>query len=343
MILSPATYKILYNKKNITKDISDHLLSISYTDKVTGETDELEIVVEDTDGLWQNAWYPTKGDSITAEIENNGRVLACGNFILDEIEMNSSRSSGDTINIKALAAGITKKLRTKRSTAHENKNLREIVNTIAAANGLTVKGTIDTVIFERVTQYNQTDVAFLQQLAHDYGYVFSIRDNVLTFTDIYQLEGRSHIVTLDKTDLTGWAMKDKTSEVYKQASVRHHSPKKNKTIDYDQYADDPDFTAEDILQLKTKAENTQQAGAKAKSHLHRANSKESTGTISTPGNPLLVAGINFELTGMGTLSGIYHIINSTHQVDRSGGYVTSAEIKRVKKIDKSKWKAKGKK
>ena len=285
MNLTQATYKILYNNKNITKDISDHLLQLTYTDKVTGESDELEINLEDSDLLWQNAWYPEKGASLLAEIEQDGVVLKCGNFTIDEIEMSSGRSSGDTVTIKAIAAGITKKLRTSRSTAHENKSLREIVNTIASANGLTVKGEIDTIIFERYTQYNKTDLNFLQHLANEYGYTFSIRDAVLTFTSMYTLEGHAHILTLDKTDLTGWSLKDKTSGIYKKASVRHHSPKKNKTINYDEFADDPDFTAEDILFLRNKAENDQQAKAKAKSHLHRPIQKKVRAASAPPAIP----------------------------------------------------------
>jgi phage protein D len=341
--LSTATYKILYDNKNITKDISSHLVSLTYTDKVCGESDELELSLEDADLLWQNAWYPQKGALLYAEIEQDGLLLKCGTFTIDEIEMTSSRGSGDTVTIKALAAGITKKLRTKRSTAHENKSLREIANSIAAANGLTVQGTIENIIFERVTQFEKTDLSFLQTLANDYGYTFSIRDNILTFTSIYDLEGRNHVLTIDKTDLVSWSLKDKTNQVYKQAKVKQHNPNKNETIDYEAFADDPDFSPEDILELKTKAENKQQAGAKAKSHLHNNNSKESEGSVAMPGSTLLVAGNNFELTGMGTLSGIQHIVTSSHTIDRAGGYITSCDVKRVKKIAAAKHKPKGKK
>lgn len=343
MNLHPATYKILYNSKNITKDISDHLVSLSYTDKVAGETDELEMVLEDSDLLWQNSWYPQKKDTIEAEIEQDGRVLKCGKFTIDEIELKSDRGSGDTITIKAIAAGINKKLRTKRSTAHENKTLREIVNTIAAGNNLTVKGTIENIPFDRRTQYEKTDLAFLAELGTEFGYIFNVRDNQLTFTSIYEVEGAAHILTLDKTDLTAWSLKDKTAGVYKSAKVKRHSPQKNETVDYEEFATDPDFEAEDIQELKTKAENKQQARAKAKAALHKSNSHEADGGIATWGNPILVAGINFELTGMGSLSGIQHALETKHTIDRGGGYVTACEVKRVKKIATSKHKPKYKK
>lgn len=354
MNLTPATYKIIYNNKDITADITDHILNVSYTDKVAGETDEASITVQDSDGLWQNAWYPKKGATLQIEMEQDGRVLNCGTFTIDEIEMASDRSAGDIITIKGIAAAITKKLRTKRSTAHESKSLREIVNTIAAANGLTVQGTIDNITFDRKTQYNKTDLRFLKELADDYGYIFSIRDSTLIFTSVYELEKRTHVLSIDKTELTAWNITDKSAQVYKSAKVAYHNPAKNKTEYFEQQADtESDYAtgetdidggnAADSLTIKTRVENKQQAEAVAKSKLHQKNTVEADGSMSMPGNPLLVSGNNFELTGMGTLSGINHILTATHTIDRSSSYTTSVEVKRVKKIDPVKWKPKRKK
>lgn len=340
MNLQPATYTVLYNNKNITKDISAHLVHLSYSDKVAGESDELELQLEDADLLWQNDWYPDKGAKISAVIEQDGYQLNCGEFTIDEIENTGDNSSGDTVTIKALAAPITKKMRTKRSSAHENKTLREIANTIAAKHGFTVQGTIENIVISRATQYQETDLHFLHRLAGDFGYVFSVRSGMLIFTSVYELEAKAHILTLDKTELTTWSLKDKTTEVFKKATVRYHNSAKNKLEEADTENEDIEFAKEDTIDLKTKAENKDQALAKSKAALHKHNSHEKSGSISMPGNTLVVSGINMELTGMGNLSGIQHVLTSTHSIDRSGGYTTTAEIKAVAKVDKSKWKPK---
>lgn len=340
MNLQPATYTVLYNNKNITKDISAHLVQLSYVDKVAGESDELELQLEDADLVWQNDWYPDKGAKISAVIEQDGYQLNCGEFTIDEIENTGDNSNGDTVTIKALAASITKKMRTKRSSAHENKTLREIANTIAAKHGFTVQGTIENIVINRATQYQETDLHFLHRIAGDFGYVFSVRSGMLIFTSVYELEGKAHILTLDKTELTQWSLKDKTTEVFKQATVKYHNPVKNEVVEADTENEDAEFAKDDTIDLKTKAENKDQALAKSKAALHKHNSHEKNGSIATAGNTMLVSGINFELTGMGNLSGIQHILSSTHSLDRSGGYTTSAEIKAVKKIEKSKWKPK---
>ena len=46
--------------------------------------------------------------------------------------------------------------------------------------------------------------------------------------------------------------------------------------------------------------------------------------------PGLVAGINVELAGFGQLSGTWQVAKSVHRIDRSGGYVTELELRRVK-------------
>jgi phage protein D len=452
MNISQTTFKVFYENKNITQDISDHIISLSYTDKVEGESDEIELNLEDADLLWQNAWYPEKGAQLDVEIEQNGFVLKCGAFTIDEIEMSSSRS-GDVISIRGLATSINQSTRTRRSSAHENKTLRELANTIAAANGLKVEGTISDITFNRVTQYQETDLGFLKRLAADYGYIFSIRGETITFTSIKELEARNHVLTIDKTGLLSYSLKDKTEGTYETATVSYHDANGNKLIkessgndesskplsnaeytaykqainnltnvitqaimpalknqdkerlsklpqqttvtikqnikmitnittsatiknlgqkiyfeyinEYNSAASIGNFKAvsmfeillskyvaevndslnrkvhskvkKDTLHITTKVENKQQAEALANAALHRANSMECSGSLSMPGNTLVIAGNNIELTGMGTLSGIKHIISSTHTIDRSG-YTTSAEVKRLQAIPVSKHK-----
>jgi phage protein D len=73
----------------------------------------------------------------------------------------------------------------------------------------------------------------------------------------------------------------------------------------------------------------EQAKAKARARLYRENTKQNEGNITIPGNTLLVAGINIMLTGLGVLSGKYHVLESVHKIDRGSGYVTDVKIKRV--------------
>ena len=65
---------IKYNNKDISADISKYLKSISYTDNLSGEADDLQITLEDKAGLWQSTWIPEKGALLDA-----AKILA--NFV----------------------------------------------------------------------------------------------------------------------------------------------------------------------------------------------------------------------------------------------------------------------
>lgn len=337
MNVPQATYEVIYNGKNITANILPYVKSFNYTDKSKGESDELEIVLEDAEMRWQNEWYPLKGDTMRGKIFYLGNVLDCGTFTVDEIT-SAGGSQGDTLTIKGLAAGINHSIRTKRSYAHENKSLREIVNTIAVKNGFSVTGQINNVTIARETQHRETDLRFLQRLANDYGYTFSIRDKQLVFTDIFSVENKENSLTVKRQELTSYSINDKTSKSFISANISYHSPKQKKVISYQQDEQNESYTAakKDTLQLHARVENAQQAEIKTKVALYRANSLQQQGNIEMPGNVFVLAGNNCELQFLGMFSGKYYIDSSTHSVDRDGGYTTTADIKRIGLIKKNK-------
>ncbi len=339
MNLQPVSYKILYNSKDITRDISDHLISLSYVDKVQGESDEIELEVEDKDGLWQNEWYPQKGDTIEVQIIDVDAVLPCGKFTLDEKKLSSGRGDGDLFQISGVASSITKKLRTKKSSAHENKTLKQLAQFVAQQHGLKIEGTIPNIRFNRITQNRETDLRFLSRIADSYGLIFSVRDDKLVFQEMKEIEGKAHVISLDKTDVISFEFTDKTEDTYKDAKVKYHNPENNELVQSESAGGD----GFDTLEIKERAENSQQAELKASASLRKKNTQVLTGSIVCPGNLFLVSGNNVELTGFGNMSGVYHITESSHELNRSDGYVTSFEVKKVNVVLPAKYKPKRKK
>jgi phage protein D len=339
MIVPKAAYEIIYNGTNITGNILPYTISFSYTDKSKGEADEIELLLEDSDKLWQNEWYPTKGDKVSAKIFYMGNTLDCGTFVVDEIT-GSGSAEGDLIAIKGIAAGINKKIRTKLSSAHENKTLREIANTIAAKHGFTVHGKIADVRLGRETQYKETDLQFLNRLANEYGYTFSVRDSKLTFTNIFDIENKENALTILRNEMISWSIGDKTSKTYAAVKISYHNAKQRKVITHTQTEKEKSYQLSkvDTLEIRVRAENEQQAEVKSKVALYRANSLQQEGTIEMPGNILAVAGNNCEIQGIGVFSGKFYLESSTHQVTRDGGYVSSLAVKRVGLIEKKKQK-----
>lgn len=338
MTVGKASYKVVFAGRDITVDISKFLVSLTYNDKTTGASDEIQIVVEDTDGVWRGDWFPNKGDTLDVTIGLDGVVVPCGVFEIDEVELSGPP---EQVSIRGLATGIKSPLRTKNSYAFEKQSLQAIAENIAGRHGLTVMGEIESIQIERATQHRETDLGFLARIAAEFGYVFSLRGTDLTFTTVYKLEDADPIQAVDRSDLIRYSITDKTAGVFKSARTKYHNPDTD-DLQSGEFDADDDVATSDVLEVRQRVENDGQAQFKAKAALHDANSKQQSGTLTMPGQPLLLAGSNFDLTGMGVLSGKYHIVESSHRIDASAGYVTDVQVKRVGFIDKSRYKSKTK-
>lgn len=366
MNLHPVEYKIIFNGKNITKDVSDYLLSLSYKDKHAGESDEVELQLHDKDLLWQNDWWPAKGSKISVQIIDGDSLLDCGTFTIDENEYTTTRSDADRFSIRGMAAVVTKALRTKNSSAHENKTLKELCNTIAAKHGLKLIGTIADIRISRITQYLETDLAFLHRISEKYGYTFSIRDGQMIFTSLKELVTKNHVLSVDKTECTTFSFKTSSKEVTRESVVSYHNPEKQtvvtKTVTRDETkinlgwsamsqtdfigvlnGDEDEEAIRDDAVINESVDNEQQAEALAETKQIKSIIQEETCQVQCPGNVLLVTGNKVELTGFGRFSGIWYIVDSEHSLDRSGGYVTSFSANKTGIVDSSKHHPKKKK
>lgn len=352
-------FKLMYAGKNITDDIAPFLIQLTYTDKIEGESDEIDIQLEDSRQLWQGSWYPTKGDKMELLIGYDSNMIPAGSFEVDEIEFSGPP---DTVNIRGQATGIKKALRTKRMDAFENVTVKQLADKIAAKNGLTVEGVFGknaNLVHKRISQNRETDLEFLKRVAAGYGIVFSVRSDKMVFTDQQQLEKRGASKVIDKTDISRFSLRHKSVKTYAGAQVAWKNPDTDKVVQSVYQPIEglvPDFlkgsvgsetfkeytgnfaNSADVLQLKDKAENEAQADAKAQAALYRANTKEYEGSITLYGDPLICAGNNIELTGFGRMSGKWSITESTHTFTRSGGYSTAASLKRVQGAATSKQK-----
>jgi len=139
---------VRYAQRDVTREISAHLLSLTYTDYLTGQSDELEIELEDVDGRWRGPWYPGKGDSLTVALGWQGQdLIQVGTFQIDEIEF---AGGPGTVSIRALAAHIGQPLRTIEHVAYENTTLDKVASRIAARHGLQLTGKIEPIALDRL-------------------------------------------------------------------------------------------------------------------------------------------------------------------------------------------------
>lgn len=334
MIVPQPVFRVKYNGKDISSEMASYILSCTYTDYVEGQSDEISINLEDTDENWIGAWYPEKGAKLELEIEYKGKTLKCGTFEIDEIEVSGPPLQ---VNIRGLAAGVTKAVRTKKNRKFEGKTLKQIATQIAGEYGFTVVGEVPEVTIDKLTQHQKKDLKFLHDLAVEYGAVFSVRNKQLVFTSLGSIEGKNAIKELDRSEVLSFTLRDKAVETYKDAKVKHYSQDTKKPVVQSEKItnlDGIDFSmavpSADTANVFTRANDPKVAETQAKAVLYRSITKQNEGSVSVEGDPSLVAGINVELTGFGVISGKYHVSQSSHSIDKSGGYRTDIEVKRVK-------------
>ncbi len=326
---------VRYAGKDITADISPTLIELTYADALEGESDTLDLTLEDSAGRWQDAWYPQQGDVLSAQIGYEGApLLPCGDFEIEEVTLDGAAGQGDTVRIRALAASVTRRLRTRESHGYENTTLADITQTVALREKLTLKGDIDHIRIARVTQVFEANLAFLKRVAAEYGYAFNVRGDDLAFFNRAALKDARPVLAIGRADVVGrYSFRDKVRGVVESATLAFHDPR-TKTARRSTARDErggTNRTSADERKLNIRAEDDEQARVKAEAARDRANEDQTSATLDDMvGNTRLASGVNVQLTGYGKFSGKYSIHQARHSFSRSGGYTTSVELKRVR-------------
>ncbi|MBS9780863.1 MAG: hypothetical protein KGV56_00035 [Gammaproteobacteria bacterium] len=323
-------FSLTLSDADVTNDVAPCLLSLSYTDYLDGMSDELSVSFYDEDNKWINSWWPKQSDLLSLCLGYRANMVNFGDFELDEIAYNHPPS---VVTLRALSTGLSKSNRTLKAKSYENTTLSGIIKTVAKRMKLQLTGEIKEVSITRVTQYQESDVAFLTRLAREYGHSFKIVKDKLVFTPIDKLSEQQPIMTLLPTDIITVSLRDRISSVAKSVKVVGYDSKKKRKISKKRKAKTVrknSLTNYDELKIITKAENSEQMQARADAATLDQAQEQCAGSITLWGNPQLVAGLTVKLTNFGKFSGLYLINQSRHSVSRSEGYKTVIEIKMVK-------------
>jgi phage protein D len=312
--------------KDVTREVSPFVLSVTYTDHAYGQSDDVQITVEDRDGLWRGPWLPDRGSTLTLQLGyEGGTLMDCGRFQVDEVE---ASGPPDVVSIRALAAGPLPALRTRRNKAYEGQTLAQVCGAVADRHGMTLLAPPGGAAVDRITQQDESDLAFLDRLAAENGYAFSIRGEQLVFLTIDELERAGPKLDLERTECRGFRMKTTTHEVYRQCEATYQHPATKRTIR--KTVDAPGVETGDVLKVRIRVDSEAEAEARARAALRRANAGANPASVTVEGDPRLVAGINVKLNGWGAFfDGVYHVASSVHRLSRGEGYVTEPELRKV--------------
>ena len=331
--------EIAFDGADITNSIKPYLLSVTYTDNEEGETDDLQVKVQDRDGEWLQSWLDraiaaaagaklTFSAAFTQKNWGNDATLPTGDFELDGVSYDDPPA---TAAVKGTSLPFSAPIRqTKKSKAWENYALSGIAGEIAGANGLRLLfESANDPFYERVEQRKTSDSAFLAKLCKDAGISLKATDGALVLFDQAVYEAKPPVRTIRKGAKGGYTKVSLSTGAadhqYGSCRVSYVDPGSGKCIE-GTYSANEEETGQ-CLEISAKVSDAGEAKALAEKRLRLHNRLTRFASFSFPGDPALVASVTVQLEGWGGWDGKYIIKRAVHTVDTSG-YTTKIKARR---------------
>lgn len=325
---------IEYENKDISADIKPYLLDFSYQDN-EDEADDLQITLEDKEGLWQKDWFPSKGAKIKAEIittnyEFEGQVLKlpCGTFEIDDFGCSGPPS---TVKLKAISIPVTNSVNQEKKTkAWENATFKGIAGEISSNNGMGIM--IDIVqdkFYDRVDQNQESDLVFLKRLCKDLGLVLKVVNLEIVIFDDKKYQDKAVVRTIKKGEpsVLSYDFNENSLSSYKEAKVSYKDPK---TGDLEEavVGNEAEQISGKTLKINKRVKNKGEAQSLGKKSLQEENKKTRTAKFTLAGDIKLVSKQTVDVEGWGKFDGKYIINNTTYNIG-TGGFTVDIDCSKV--------------
>lgn len=305
---------VKYKNQNISEMLNPHLKNWSYTDNLSGQIDDLQIVLEDVADKWAKSWFPKKTSSLSIEIVEkiNGATLktAIGSFEIDEI---TGRGPAMEVTLKASALPQKSTLKgTQKSKVWEKATPKTIFSDIAKRNNMKIfYQSSDTEKIDRVEQEHETDIAFLYRFAKERGLCLKITNLQIVVLDEEDLEKnktkgsfKKDFKSTDDYKILTWEFTTNLTGVARSCTVKHQDTKKKKVIQGSFTPKNPPDVARTLV-LKESISSTAEANRLAKKKLREANKDAETMTMVIHTTKHINAGDTYNVVGFGFMDGKY--------------------------------------
>jgi len=316
-----AGLELFYDNMDITADLRPHLLSFGYTDNMSGQSDDLQVTLEDRQQLWIGDWAPDKGATLKAAIvqenwsgDNQKDRLDIGLFEIDEPEINGPPS---TVTIKGLSIpeGSASLREQDKNKAWEGTTLSGIAGTIAGDNGMSLffDSEIDPA-FDRMEQTEQSDLVFLQKLCDDAGLSLKIAEKKIIIFDDVKYELAAPIATIERgvSAIISYSGKTKLQGIYSACTVEYTDAQTKETYSATYTPPNPPKTTK-ILHLNERVTSVGMAMTLAKRKLRQENCQETVFNVTLMGDIRFLAALTVMVKGWGNWDGKYIITQATHK------------------------------
>jgi len=329
LIARNTSLDIVYESTNITENLRPHLKGWTYTDNLSGQSDDLQITLEDRAHLWMGDWYPEHGAKLTATmkrmnwtVEQKTQDFLLGVFEIDEIENSYPPSE---VTIKALSVFQSTALKGEaKNRAWEKTKLSVIANDIASGAGIELYYDVaDDPEYDRKEQTEEQDLPFLQNLCSDAGLALKVSDSKIIIFDEAQYEQADPVMEIDfKTyKIKKFRGRGTIDDTYSSVKIAYRSPKGRVTQDYTYIPPNPPAVGR-VLVLRERFDNLGEAERKAKKALREKNSKAWQVSLTILEDMQVCASQNITLKNFGKYDGKWIVTQATHGQSSSGDEVS---------------------
>lgn len=323
-----ASIDIDYEHVNISDNINGSMVSFSYTDVASGETDSVSLSLQDRERKWMGSWAPRKGDHVDASAmfhdwdgEGDSWGMLCGSFEVDDISM-----SGPPAACTISAASIPRSKafnEEERTKTWEEITVEEIASEIASRAGISLYYEADAIPVKSLEQDKQTDCKFLYSVCEKYGLAMKVFAEKIVIFDEVLYESASPAATLKYFDFARYNYKSKLEGTYTGAKIAYSDPGSG---------EDHIVTVgggDRIKEINEEADSAADAQRKAVAALNNANKGDTTLSGTVKARRELIASHCIQVMGCGVIDGTYYLDKVTTRIGGNGASQQSFESHKV--------------
>jgi len=171
-------FQIIQNGSDITSRLQSRLISLTLTDNRGYEADQLEIVLDDSDGKLD---LPLRGTELTLALGWRATgLIPKGTYTVDQVE---HTGAPDQLTITARSADLRAGLTQQKERSWHGLSVGDIVRKIAKDNGLKaiVADPFNLKSIAHIDQTNESDISFLTRISRMFDALVNVKAGNLVF------------------------------------------------------------------------------------------------------------------------------------------------------------------
>jgi len=329
-------YHIVVDGVDIGAQLRPRLISLTLTDNRGLEADQLDLVLDDSDGKLD---LPPRGAVISVALgwEGSGLVEK-GSFIADEIE---HTGAPDQITVRARSADLRKGITEKKEQSYHATTFGDVARHVAAQHGLSpvISAALAGESLEHVDQTGESDANLLTRLAEMLDAVVTVKaGRLLVFRPGEAVSATGQplpdvLIVRASGDSHRFSISDRENYDAVEASYTDKAGAKKGSVSVE--ATDPDKpltetkggTGKKVLRHVYARKQDAERAAKAAMKKHERNKAEFSITLAL-GRPELFPELPATVRGWKPAidSAKWIITKATHSLEGDGGFTTALEL-----------------